>query len=123
MSSTQGPPYAARVPAWLVWNGHRLPLSRGDNTLGRDGSCDVFFDAATVSRRHALIVVTDAGATLEDLGSHNGTFLNGAIVTTAEQLADGDEIRLGSVPVIYRVGTAEGLTETLVPDTETTELS
>ena len=51
---------------------------------------------------HARIRVSEAGATIEDLGSKNGTYLRGESVATASPLADGDEIRLGSVLVKFR---------------------
>jgi pSer/pThr/pTyr-binding forkhead associated (FHA) protein len=56
-----------------------------------------------VSRRHARIVVAGGQATLEDLGSKNGTFLRGKRLTSPAVLSDGDEILLGRVPMTFRV--------------------
>jgi len=62
--------------------------------------------------RRAGVGFVDAGqgATLEDLGSRNGTFLRGENVTSAVPLADGDEIRIGSVLLEYRVNSGQATT-------------
>jgi pSer/pThr/pTyr-binding forkhead associated (FHA) protein len=66
----------------------------------------MWLDYSTVSRRHAQIVVTDAGALLEDLGSKNGTRLRDAPVTRPTLLHDGDRIGLGRMIVTYRESAA-----------------
>ena len=68
-----------------------------------------------MSRHHARIVVADTEATLEDLGSKNGTMLNGRRVFTPTILADRDEVRLGSVRIVVRVLRPAGSTVT-TPD-------
>jgi pSer/pThr/pTyr-binding forkhead associated (FHA) protein len=65
-----------------------------------------------VSRRHARIVVSGGAATLEDLDSKNGTRLRGRKITHVEALRDGDEIRVGSLKMTFRVFTPEALTAT-----------
>jgi pSer/pThr/pTyr-binding forkhead associated (FHA) protein len=60
-------------------------------------------ESASVSRRHARILISEGTARLEDLGSKNGTFLNGRKITSAVTLADADEIRLGLMPLTVRV--------------------
>jgi pSer/pThr/pTyr-binding forkhead associated (FHA) protein len=80
-----------------------VPLTLGENVVGREGDGDIRIDSPTVSRRHARIVVSADGATLEDLGSKNGTFLRGAPVSAATALRDGDEIRVGSVALLFRM--------------------
>ena len=62
-----------------------------------------WFESPTVSRRHARILVADGKATLEDLGSKNGTFLRGKRLTSPAPLSDGDEILLGRVRMTFRV--------------------
>ena len=71
--------------------------------LGRGPESVEWIKRDTVSRRHARIVVVGDKATLEDLGSKNGTFINGKRVSEAAGLADGDEIKLGSVPFGFRM--------------------
>jgi SARP family transcriptional regulator, regulator of embCAB operon len=69
-------------------------------------------DSPSVSRRHARIVVTGRDAVIEDLGSRNGTFVQGERVVSATPLHDRDEIRLGSVVLTFRILTA-GATESI----------
>ncbi len=70
--------------------------------VGRDRDCAVRIDSVTLSRRHARIVVTNGEATVEDLGSKNGTHVNGRRVTEPVALKDGDQIEVGSVTMTYR---------------------
>jgi len=89
---------------WLIKDGRRLPLQAGENILGRESDeGTVQIDSPTVSRRHARISISVTGALLEDMGSKNGTFLRREPVTAAVALADGDEIRVGSVVLRFRM--------------------
>jgi pSer/pThr/pTyr-binding forkhead associated (FHA) protein len=54
--------------------------------------------------------VNGAEAAVEDLGSRNGTYVQGVKVTSPMRLSDGDEIRLGSVVLIYRLNTGQETT-------------
>lgn len=81
---------------WIEWGSRRFMLPPGEHVVGRDPDAEVRLDAATVSRRHARLVVTNQGAVLEDFGSKNGTYRGADRVTTPIQLVDGDEIRIGS---------------------------
>jgi DNA-binding winged helix-turn-helix (wHTH) protein len=87
---------------WLIIDGRRVPLQPGNNILGRDGDGVIRIDSPTVSRRHARIEIAPHAATLEDLGSKNGTRLKGTPVSAAVALCDGDEIRIGSVVLRFR---------------------
>jgi hypothetical protein len=78
-------------------------LSEGPNVVGRDRDCAVRIDSVTLSRRHAQVVVTNGVATVEDLGSKNGTHVNGQPVAERVALRDGDEIEVGSVTMTYRI--------------------
>ena len=68
------------------------PLIRVETTIGRDTSCAVVLDESAVSRRHARIVWDGAQYLLSDLGSKNGTFLNGERLVEAAVLQQGDAI-------------------------------
>jgi pSer/pThr/pTyr-binding forkhead associated (FHA) protein len=82
--------------------GRRHSLRRsGPTTLGRATENDVVIADASVSRRHASIVPQNGGFVLRDLASQNGTFLRGRRVEGTEQLADGDEVRLGDAPFVF----------------------
>ena len=106
---------APRDPAmnyWLLWETRQVPLTEGNNIVGRGVDAAVWIDAPGVSRHHAQIVVRQGEATLEDLGSKNGTYIAGHRVTTPHRLANGDQIRLGSVVITFRIPEPPGLTET-----------
>lgn len=96
---------------WVVWHRRQFRLAHGHNVIGRDPSAAVSVDLPSVSRRHAQIVVEISGATLQDLGSKNGTLLRGQRVTSASALQDGDKIQVGSVTLTFRAR-QPGSTET-----------
>jgi hypothetical protein len=62
--------------------------------VGRDIDCDIIIPNRQVSRKHARLTVTKLGTTLRDLGSKNGTHLNGTILSDSEMLKDGDIIQI-----------------------------
>lgn len=87
----------------LVWGDREITLAEGENLLGRDRQAVVWIDSATVSRRHARIVVTEGEAVIEDLGSRNGTSVQGEKIQGPVRLADHDRLRLGSATMTFRV--------------------
>jgi DNA-binding winged helix-turn-helix (wHTH) protein len=97
----------------LSWGEREVTLSQGRNLLGRTADCVIRVEAVSVSREHARIVVDRQDARIEDLNSKNGTFVNGKRVTGSVTLDDGDEIRIGSVPLIFHSNTAPQTTRTL----------
>ena len=97
---------------WLQWGKHHFPLPEGDHVIGRDPDVDIRIDASTVSRRHARLVVDAKGVLLEDFGSKNGTFHGETRVTSPVTLADGDDIRIGSVRVTFHSQSPQMSTET-----------
>jgi DNA-binding winged helix-turn-helix (wHTH) protein len=72
-----------------------IPLPAGEHIVGRTPECSVQIVAPSVSRRHARITVTAEGASIEDLGSLNGTWIGERRIAGQERLRDGDEIRIG----------------------------
>lgn len=73
------------------------PLDRERVMVGRSRFCDIRVQEDTVSRLHAAFTTAEQGVMLEDLGSSNGTFVNGEPVVGTARLAVGDVIRFGSV--------------------------
>lgn len=73
--------------------GQEFELHDGENTCGRDSGCDVHLPVQGISKKHMSVTVTDDVCYINDLGSSNGTFLNGKIVkrATAE---NGDKVAL-----------------------------
>lgn len=100
------------VRYWLFWETRQIPLNPGVNILGRSADAGVWIDAPGVSRHHARISLDGTQAMLEDLGSKNGTYLRGEQITGPASLSDGDQIRLGSVVITFRIPPAAGSTET-----------
>ncbi|MGI6755474.1 MAG: FHA domain-containing protein [Atopobiaceae bacterium] len=85
--------------------GEVFELDETDITLGRDPKNSVFLNDMTVSRKHAHIDLTSitAGiATIEDLGSLNGTWVDGAIVNKAT-LKDGSTIQIGTFRMVFHI--------------------
>src|SRR5262245_16241426 len=112
----EAPPTAVHKSAatyWLVWDLRHVPLADGANVIGRAAHASVWIDATGVSRHHARIVIDGGDATLEDLGSKNGTYVAGERVTNPRRLRDGDQIRVGSVVVTFQVSTVSMTTETV----------
>jgi DNA-binding winged helix-turn-helix (wHTH) protein len=106
---------AKRPTCWLEWDQRQFPLSIGEHVIGRDPDLEVTLDSATVSRRHARVVVTAEGSLLEDFGSKNGTFRGSERVTSPVPLADGDAIRIGSLLLTFRMRALGMSTETQAP--------
>jgi DNA-binding winged helix-turn-helix (wHTH) protein len=101
----------------LIWKAMTLPLADGENIAGRGSECSVVVDAKTVSRRHARITVQLGSATVEDLGSTNGTYVNKVAVISPTRLNDGDEISFGSVLLKLQTRNPSALTERDMPQT------
>ena len=91
------------LPCALVVDRQESTLVAGDNLIGRATDVVVRLESEEVSRHHADIHVSLDGATLEDLGSKNGTFLWGSRVEGPTPLKDGDEITIGPVVLTFRV--------------------
>lgn len=100
------------VSSFLIWGPRELLLADGENLLGRALDASARVESATVSRWHARIVLAAAGATIEDLGSKNGTYLNGRRLSGPATVVDGDTISLGSVHLLFRVVSATDATLT-----------
>ena len=100
-----GPRLVSKRGDWL--------LAEGSNLVGRDRDCAVRIDSPSVSRHHARILVIQGKATVEDLGSKNGTYVNEEAVKTPVALEDRVEIRVGSVKMTYRIVGALPSTVTL----------
>jgi DNA-binding winged helix-turn-helix (wHTH) protein len=98
----------------IVVGDREFALSRGAHILGRATDAAIFVDDTGVSRHHARITVDARGATLEDLGSKNGTILDGHVITAPALLADGSLIVLGTTALRFRILEALSSTDTAV---------
>jgi DNA-binding winged helix-turn-helix (wHTH) protein len=108
---------AAGLPAIklsLKWEAREMPLMNGVNVIGREPDAEIRIESPGVSRHHARIVVANGAATLEDLGSKNGTIVNGhPIARTLVPLSDGDVIRLGAISLTFQAAQPSSPTETV----------
>ncbi|HEY3205273.1 MAG TPA: FHA domain-containing protein [Thermoanaerobaculia bacterium] len=96
----------------LLWGYREIALTEGENILGRGTDSVAWIDAQNVSRRHARVTIASGHATLEDLGSKNGTFVNGIRLSSPVALRDGDELRIGGVPMTLKIYSKPNSTET-----------
>ena len=107
--STQSSPHVPLVR--LVLEDRSIPLGAGVHEIGRDACAAIRLMSSFVSRHHARLEVDRRRASLEDLGSHNGTFLNGERISGARLLRQGDEIRIGPCRLFLHINSVE--TETV----------
>jgi pSer/pThr/pTyr-binding forkhead associated (FHA) protein len=109
---------AMSVPPVLLFlegrGAHRVAL-RDELTVGRGAEAGLRFAARNVSRTHARLVWSGGAAFVEDLGSRNGTYVNGARLEARRRLRDGDVVRVGDE--LLRYSEATGPTEELVAAT------
>jgi predicted component of type VI protein secretion system len=80
--------------------GKAFTLSKSEIVIGRDVNADVIVNTAEVSRRHARLYMDGGIYVIEDLGSTNGTFINGQRLTTPVPLRSGDHIMLGEAATL-----------------------
>jgi pSer/pThr/pTyr-binding forkhead associated (FHA) protein len=96
----------AHVAALVLDDGQRLPITR-TTTIGRE-EADVVLDDPRVSRRHATVSPVGRGLQIEDAGSANGTFVNGATIDGPLALRNGDVVELGSVRLVVALPAGRG---------------
>jgi len=82
------------------WQDRAIALGPGAHVIGRDPDSAVWVDSPVVSRRHARIVIGAASVTIEDLGSHNGTYVNDERCDALRPLAHGDRVRVGPASLV-----------------------
>jgi len=97
---------------WIlrIADGTEVDLPDGSLLLGRDDDCDVPFDEGFtgVSRQHARMETTSHGVIVTDLGSTNGTRVNGHRITAPNLVQPGDAFELGSVQAVLRARNPPG---------------
>jgi hypothetical protein len=85
----------------LLQDGKRVPLGEKTVTIGRLADCDIVLSDPNVSRHHAEVRPRGDGFEVADLGSTNGTRVNGTTVSGGRQLVDGDEITVGGTRIRF----------------------
>lgn len=94
----------------LIWKKQILPLTEGEHLAGRNAECSLVIDGDTVSRNHARFTVRAGKVSVEDLGSTNGTHVNGTRISEPARIDPGDELKLGSEVLQVRRRAASALT-------------
>jgi pSer/pThr/pTyr-binding forkhead associated (FHA) protein len=103
---------AIQVSFLVKWVNGRVTLDEGEHVLGRDPDLEIFLNHPGVSRRHALIRISAGRATIEDLGSKNGTFVGDQRVEGTRSLGDGDVIGVAAVKLTFRIFQTPSSTKT-----------
>ncbi len=99
--------------------GQAHELKRGSTRIGRDPENDIVIPQPTVSARHASIETRGGGYSLQDLGSGNGTFLNGRrLGRESAALTDGDRVRFDAYEFAFETGARAERTEVRAADAE-----
>jgi DNA-binding winged helix-turn-helix (wHTH) protein len=121
-SATEAPresPHPKTRSSWrLVWEHRAIPLPEGETVIGRNPDTGIRIPSDGVSRHHARIVVAGPAATVEDLGSKNGTYLRGERISGAAPLRHNDVLRLGGQNLTVRFVRDEPSTLTEIGDAE-----
>jgi len=94
---------ASSVYYRLVWGRREISLETGDNLIGRDPEAVVWIDDESVSRRHARISIDDEGASIQDLGSKNGTAVGDKRILASVRLSHRDVVRIGPASLTLRI--------------------
>jgi DNA-binding winged helix-turn-helix (wHTH) protein len=96
----------------LTFRSREIPLVHGDTVIGRDPEAHVCIDEPSVSRRHATIATSADGAMLRDLGSRNGTYVDGRRIDAPTPLVNGAVVSIGPVALLFAARTAPRSTVT-----------
>lgn len=115
-----GPTYQLMMRSG-VKAGKSYPVDQEETLIGRDLANDIAVPDPEVSRRHARFLMREDSVFIEDLGSTNGTFLNGERISTTQQLRLGDIVTLGeNVSMVFEKFTPEEDMTMVTPDIEKT---
>jgi len=80
---------------WLKYQGSRIALRQGETVVGRSPYCSIVVNNRRVSRQHCALSLRGARLTVTDLGSANGTWVNGQAVLQPTTLSPGDLLEVG----------------------------
>jgi len=84
---------------------------QGETNIGRDPGCELMLDNLGVSRRHAQLREVEGRFVIEDKHSTNGVFINGRRISSAAEVAPGDEIKIGKFVLSVQPAADEGRSE------------
>ncbi|MHC4176941.1 MAG: SpoIIE family protein phosphatase [Planctomycetota bacterium] len=87
--------------------GQLFPLERESSILGRHPDCDIVLESGAVSRQHARVTCAAGEYYVEDLGSRNGTFVNGRAIVDRQLLTDGDQLGICELLFSFHASAAD----------------
>jgi len=96
-------PESSLQASLITHDGTRFELNKDKNTIGRGQGWDICIHDRAVSRPHAEISRQEDSFILTDLGSANGTIINGQLISEPKTLADGDMILFGEHPLVFKI--------------------
>jgi pSer/pThr/pTyr-binding forkhead associated (FHA) protein len=103
------------MSSWVYFLGSQIPLdAKSSYTIGRGRGCEIQLPDISVSREHARIIHDQNGFVVEDLGSTNGTFVNGESVSR-QTLNSGDKIRVGRLHLEFQIREDGALPKRSIP--------
>lgn len=88
-------PIGPALRAWLKFDDREVEVAQGETLIGRSAACGVAVDDPLVSRSHARLFLRRGSLSIEDLGSANGSLVNGAHTEGVTPLAEGDRVVIG----------------------------
>jgi len=101
--------------------GQLIPIEGDSAVLGRHPDCDVVLESGAVSRQHARVSRVDGKYYVEDLGSRNGTFVNGQPVVARRPLRDHDELGICDLTFVFHLRSPEPDSSLFEPQAKTTD--
>jgi pSer/pThr/pTyr-binding forkhead associated (FHA) protein len=97
--------------------GAKVAIKKHEFVIGRSQDCHLCAGSSAVSRRHCAILRTENRLSIKDLGSRNGTLVNGEKITGEVELASGDEIGVG--PLKFMITISAGINNVKKPEVKT----
>src|SRR5688572_2751142 len=106
-ANTGGPAFVVRLgamaPVYIEYEGDSIEIPFGATVIGREVGCTLRFNDPSVSRRHLRFIRREGEVFVEDLGSSNGTLLNGRRVTAPIHVRADDIVTIGGRELIVRI--------------------
>ena len=97
--------------------GTKIAVKKDEFLIGRSQECHLCAGSSSISRRHCMIARDDTKVSIKDLGSRNGTLVNGEKITETVELSSGDELGIGTLKLMVTI--SHGINNRKRPKVET----